>query len=515
MPTLRHLVRFLVASCLASCLVSCHAAARGGAAGSPASEPTKTLAASVVHAGASEAQRTAFAAVESDFARLCEINRTIWEAAEVGLAEKTSSAALVRYLEENGFRVERGVAGMPTAFVASYGAGDPVIAILAEYDALPGMSQEAVAERRPRVEGAAGHACGHSVFGTASTAAAVAARRAMERHGLRGTLRLYGTPAEETGIGKSYMVKEGLFDDCDAALHWHPADRTASSYSLSKAVVSAKYTFRGLAAHASLSPFDGRSALDAVELMSVGVQYMREHIKQDARIHSVITQGGGQPNVVPSSAEVWYYVRANSFTDAKSYFDWTRRIAEGAAMMTQTTLAAVEVQSETHDMLMPRALNEIIHKNFADVGPPVWDETEVEFAATTQRNFKDPFGFDYSKAPYTLHTGLKPLAETLGEGIASTDVGDVSWFVPTGGFTVAAMGHGLPMHSWPVVAATGTSIGTKALMVAAKVIAATAVDLYTDPAALARVKADFKAIRDPLTWQTAIPDGQMAPVKVR
>ncbi|MBI4604451.1 MAG: amidohydrolase, partial [Planctomycetes bacterium] len=238
---------------------------------------------------------------------LFDLNRFIWEAAEVGLEERRSAAEMARLLEAHGFRIERGVAGMPTAFIASWGSGKPVIAILAEYDALPGMSQAAEPRKAPVVAGGAGHACGHSVFGAASAGAAIAARHAMERRGLKGTLRLYGTPAEETGIGKTYMVKEGLFDDCDAALHWHPSDRNAVAFSLSKAVISVKYRFAGLAAHASLSPQDGRSALDAVELMNIGANFLREHLKEDARIHYVITDGGGQPNVVPGAAEVWYY----------------------------------------------------------------------------------------------------------------------------------------------------------------------------------------------------------------
>lgn len=453
--------------------------------------------------------------IDGKMKRLERANQVIWTAAEPGLEEFTSSAELQDILKSEGFTVQAGVAGMPTAFVATYGQGAPVIGILAEFDALLGITQSADAAPAPGANPLAGHACGHSIFGVGSVGGAIALKHLMDQGAIKGTVKLYGTPAEETGIGKVYMLRAGLFKDDDVILHWHAGDENEVPYRSSKALINAKFRFKGASAHASAAPYSGRSALDAVELMSVGVQYMREHIKQDARIHSVITQGGGQPNVVPSSAEVWYYVRANSFADAKSYFDWAKQIAEGAAMMTQTRLEAVEVQSETHDLLMPRALNEIIHRNFALIGPPAWEEKEVAFAAETQRNFKDPFGFDYSKAPFSLHRELKPLAATLGEGIASTDVGDVSWFVPTGGFTVAAMGHGLPMHSWPVVAATGTSIGTKALVVAAKVIAATAVDLYTDPAALKRVKADFRAIREPLVWQTAIPDGQMAPVKVR
>jgi len=307
-----------------------------------------------------------------------------------------------------------------------------------------------------------------------------------------------------------------MFKNDDAILHWHAGDKNQVSYSSSKALINAKFHFKGVAAHASAAPSSGRSALDAVELMSVGVQYMREHIKQEARIHSVITKGGGQPNVVPQEAEAWYYVRANNFDDAYSYFNWVREIAESAAKMTKTELDAVTIQSETHDMLGNRPLAEALQRNFAMLGQPQWTAAELAFAATTQREFKDPFGFDYTKAGISLSSKLEPLRDDFEPaGQASTDVADISWFVPVGGIRVASHGYGLPMHSWPVVAATGTTIGTKALATASKVLAATAIDLYTDPKLLDAAKADFKKVREPLTWRTAIPEGQMAPKSVR
>ena len=286
-------------------------------------------------------------------------------------------------LRANGFTVEEGVAGMPTAFVASYGSGHPVIGILAEFDALPGLSQDAVARSaRARRTSTAGHGCGHSVFGTASTAAAIAVKQALASGSLKGTIRLYGTPAEETGIGKTYMLREGAFKDVDALSPGTPATRTESAYAYSKANVSVKFRFSGLPAHASASPHHGRSALDAVELMNIGVNYMREHVKEDARIHYVITNGGGQPNVVPPEAEVWYYIRANKHTDVEEYFVWITEIARGAAMMTRTTLKTVQVDTDMHEVLPNRTLSEVIHRNLELVGPPRFNDEEKAFART-------------------------------------------------------------------------------------------------------------------------------------
>ena len=454
--------------------------------------------------------------VDGNTKTLEAVNRKIWTYAEVGLEEHKSSKELQDLLKANGFTVKAGVAGMPTAFVATYGEGGPVIGILAEFDALLGVSQSDSPSPKIGANPESGHACGHSIFGVASTGAAIAVKQLIASGAIKGTIKLYGTPAEETGIGKVYMLRDGMFKNDDVILHWHAGDKNEVGYKSSKALINAKFHFKGVAAHASAAPASGRSALDAVELMSVGVQYMREHIKQEARIHSVITKGGGQPNVVPQEAEAWYYVRANSFDDAFSYYNWVREIAESAAKMTKTELDAVTVQSESHDMLGNRPLAEALHKNFAAMGMPQWTQAEMAFANTTQREFKDPFGSDFTKAGISLSTKLEPLVDKFDNtATASTDVGDISWFVPVGGFQVASVGYGLPMHSWPVVAATGTSIGTKALVTASKVLAATAIDLYTDAALVAAAKADFKKVREPLTWHTAIPDGQKAPLGVR
>ncbi len=446
--------------------------------------------------------------VDANAGTLAEVNRKIWTWAEPGLEERRSSAELAGLLETNGFTVEMGVADMPTAFVASYGSGRPIIGILAEYDALPGLSQAAVPTRTEREGAVSGHGCGHSIFGTASTAAAIAVKQAIERGAIRGTIRLYGTPAEETGLGKTYMLRDGLFKDADVILSWHAGDRTAASYSYTKALVSAKFRFKGLPAHASASPHEGRSALDAVELMDAGVNFMREHVKEDARIHYVITNGGGQPNVVPPVAEVWYYVRANKHVDVERYFAWVKEIAAGAATMTRTTLEVVQVDADLHEVLPSRTLSEAIQRNLELVGPPPFTDAEKAFARETQGALGVGLGLALSET-------IEPLADEPGQGVASTDVGDVSWFVPVGQLTAASYTFGAPGHSWQIVACTGTTIGEKGMIVAAKVLAGTAVDLFESPALVERARAELDARRETLPFVTLIPGGQRAPKTIR
>jgi aminobenzoyl-glutamate utilization protein B len=457
---------------------------------------------------AADGKGTALAWIDDSADTLRRVNRAIWTYAETGLEESQSAKELMELLRANGFAIEAGVSGMPTAFVASYGSGRPIIGILAEYDALPGLSQDAVAERKERAGAAAGHGCGHSVFGTASTAAAIAVRKAMESGGAKGTIRLYGTPAEETGIGKTYMLRDGLFKDADVILAWHAADRTASSYSYTKANVSVKFRFSGLAAHASASPHQGRSALDAVELMSSGVNFMREHVKQDARIHYVITNGGGQPNVVPPEAEVWYYIRADKHSDVEEYYEWVKEIADGAARMTRTKLTAVQVDADMHEVLPNRTLSEVIQRNLEQVGAPKFTEDEKAFARKTQA----PLGRPLDRA---LSETVEPLGDRPDQGVASTDVGDISWFVPVGQLTAATHTFGAPGHSWQIVACTGTTIGEKGMMVAAKALAGAAIDLYASPDLIAGAKRDLKTVRDPLKYVTLIPEGQKAPKSIR
>ena len=460
-------------------------------------------------AAQSDPKTSALAWLDANAATLGRANRNIWGWAETGLEETKSSKELQDLLRANGFTVEAGVAGMPTAFVASYGTGRPVIGILAEYDALPGLSQDASPERKTRPDVGAGHGCGHSVFGTGSTGAAIAIKQALAAGTIKGTVKLFGTPAEETGIGKTYMLREGLFKDVDTILSWHAGDTTAASWDFSKAIISVKFRFEGLPAHASTSPHQGRSALDAVELMNIGVNYMREHVKEDTRIHYVITNGGGQPNVVPPNAEVWYYLRANKHTDVEEYFVWMQEIARAAAAMSRTKLAETRVDSDMHEVLPNRTLVEVIQKNLELVGPPVFDDREKAFARATQKDLKP--------APaLALAERIEPLPPgEPHQGLHSTDVGDLTWFFPVGQLTAATHTYGAPGHSWQIVACTGTSIGEKGMMVAAKALAGTAIDLYRSPELLQRARDDQKKMMAGQKYVTLIPEGQKAPKTIR
>lgn len=456
-------------------------------------------------------QHTALQDVARNEAMLKSVNKAIWEFAEVGLEEHRSSALLVKQLQSAGFEVQTGVAKMPTAFVASFGSGKPIIGILAEYDALPSLSQQVEPFRTPVVDGGAGHGCGHSGLGTAALGAALAVKSAMEKHKLPGTIRLYGTPAEETLIGKVYMLLDGHFKDLDACLHWHPASVNNVWVASSKAAVSAKFTFTGTAAHASGSPSSGRSALDAVELMNVGVNYMREHVKEDARIHYVITNGGGAPNVVPATAESWYYVRANAHEDVEKYFAWVQDIAEGAAKMTRTRVK-VQIDTDCHEIIPNQPLAEMMHRNLTAVGAPSFTAEEKAFARRLQQPLIEEFGVKFSVA---IDESIKPLSFADEPNKGSTDVGDISWFVPTVGVRVACFAAESPGHSWQNVACIGSTIGEKGTITAAKVLAVAALDLLEKPELLTAAQEDFRQRTESRKYTTLIPPGQPAPRKIR
>lgn len=455
------------------------------------------------------AQQSAVASVDAQAEDLKSVNKAIWEYAEVGLQEFKSSALLIEKLRARGFEVTSGVANMPTAFVARYGSGRPVIGILAEYDALPGLSQQSVPYREPVTEGAAGHGCGHSGLGTAALGAAIAAQTAMQQHQLPGTIVLYGTPAEETVIGKVYMQLDGQFDQLDACLHWHPADNNGAQAGSSKALVSAKFTFKGVPAHSSGSPHSGRSALDAVELMNVGANYMREHIKEDARLHYVITNGGGQPNVVPPEATVWYFVRANEHKDVEYNFQWLKDIAEAAAKMTRTSLS-MHIDTDCHEIIPNTPLTEAINANFLAVGAPKFSAEELAFAARLQEPLREQFNQTF-KVPLKQDIDTADVEPMKG----STDVGDISWNVPTGGLRTACFPEGSPGHSWQNVACIGSTIGEKGTLCAARVLAATAVQLLQDPALVSAAKADFDKRMKDRPYTTLIPPGQKPPASIR
>jgi aminobenzoyl-glutamate utilization protein B len=411
-------------------------------------------------------------AIDSRYDQYARVAHKIWEFAEVGFQETKSSALLQETLSQAGFKIEKAVAGMPTAFTASYGSGKPVIAILGEFDALPGVSQDAVPELRT-VEGRpAGHACGHHLFGTASAAAAIAVKDWLTANQKTGTIRFYGTPAEEGGSGKVYMVREGLFKDVDVAIHWHPAPVNSASTGGTLANKTGKFRFYGVASHAAASPERGRSALDGVEAMNDMVNMMREHVSQETRIHYVITKGGEAPNVVPAFAEVYYYVRHPKSDEVKSVWNRIVKAAEGAAMGTETKVE-VEVTGGVFNMLPNETLGKLMDTNLRVVGGYTYTEKEKEFALKIQQSFTGPatsLGLTNEIMPFQLR-----------DGSASTDVADVSWVVPTVGLATATWVPGTAAHSWQAVAAGGTTIGEKGMMMAAKAMACAAIDLFGSP----------------------------------
>jgi len=432
--------------------------------------------------------------VEKFAVELKALNLSIWSNPEVGLQETHAASVLSSFLEKHGFSVKKSVAGLSTSFLATAGTGKPVIGILAEYDALPGLSQAATPDCRPRKGAPAGssldigHGCGHSVYATGSVGAAVAAYRAMKAAGLKGTIRLYGTPAEETMIGKVVMSRAGLFDDVDAVLHWHVSQSNGVMYGTSKAAVSVKFRFTGQTAHAAVHPEFGRSALDAVELMNIGANFLREHLRLDVRFHYVITGGGEHPNVVPARAEVWYYIRADDQKHMKQVYERIVGVAKGAALMTGTELTVSPI-TNVFELLPNRPLAELLHRQFSIVGPPQFSENEIDFGREMQRNF----GVSPQKV---LARNVDPLPQYPYQGLASSDVGNVSWLVPTAGVYVAAVPKKLPMHSWCVVAATGMSIGEKAMITAARILGRTVVFLFKNPIQLEKIRKDFLYRRD-------------------
>jgi len=459
----------------------------------------------------SPAQQTALASVSAHENEIKEVNRTIWALAEVGLQEHKSSALLVEKLKSAGFSVQTGIADMPTAFVASYGSGQPIIGILAEYDALPDLSQKSAPYQEPLEPGQPGHGCGHSGLGAGALGAAIAVKEAMERHRLPGTIRLYGTPAEETIIGKVYMQLAGVFDDLDVCLHWHPASKNEVWHGSSKAMVSAKFTFTGLSAHAAGNPDQGRSALDGVELMNIGVNFMREHVKEDTRLHYVITDGGGAPNVVPNSATVWYYVRADDHQDVERYFAWVQDIAKGAALMSRTKLS-IAIDTDCHEIIPNQPLAELIQANLKRLPPPKFTPEEHVFAQRLQEPLKELFGRTFEK---TLDEEVHDLPAVPETTKGSTDVGDISWHVPTSGLRTACFPAGSPGHCWQNVASIGSSIGDKGTVYAAQVLACTALDLFQRPEQVVAAKTDFKEKMKDRTYTTLIPKGQKPPTKIR
>jgi aminobenzoyl-glutamate utilization protein B len=441
------------------------------------------IAVSAVPMRAQDVKTQLAASIDARRTEYASIAGQIWQLAEVGYQEHASSKLLQAELTKAGFKVDAGVANIPTAFVASYGSGKPVIAVLAEFDALPGISQAAEPERKPVAGQGAGHACGHHLFGTASVAAGIAIKDWLARTGGRGTIRVYGTPAEEGGGGKIYMVRAGLFNDVDVALDWHPGSENDAGPGTSLANMSGKFRFRGLSAHAAAAPWSGRSALDAVEAMNHMVNMMREHVPDGTRIHYVITSGGSAPNVVPDFAEVYYYARHQDAKIVKEIWERFVKAGQGAALGTGTTME-VEVLNGVYALLPNETLARAIDANLRRVGGVTYNADETRFAerlATTLQGPKLDVAAEAAR--------IQQFAPSDAGG--STDVGDVSWVVPNSGLSTATWVPGTPAHSWQAVAAGGMTIGHKGMINAAKTLAMTVHDLMTKPELVAAARAEF------------------------
>lgn len=424
-----------------------------------------------------------------------EISDKIWSYAETSFTEHKSANLLCEKLEEQGFTVEKGISGMNTAFTGSFGSGKPVVAILGEFDALAGLSQQK-GESTPNAieEDGNGHGCGHNLLGTGAFAAAVAIKEYMEEYNLPGTVRYYGCPAEESGDGKTYLVREGKFDDVDFALSWHPSHQNGVAKMDALATYQVYFKFKGRAAHAAAAPHLGRSALDAVELMNIGVNYLREHIIQEARVHYAITNTGGfSPNVVQSRAEVLYLIRAPKVRQVEEIYQRICKIAEGAALMTETSVK-IAFDSGTSDIIQNSVLDQVMYANFNRLGCPSFTEEEKRFAREIRQTLTEE---------EKRNAGIKELEdeelieillpqERLSKMGGSTDVADVSWVTPTAQCIVTCVANGTQLHSWQAVSQAGSSIGHKGMLHAGKVIASTAIEMVQNPNLINQAKEELK-----------------------
>lgn len=417
-----------------------------------------------------------------------KVANNIWNWAELGYHEYKSQALLSDMLREAGFDIQQGVADIPTAFIGSYGSGKPVIGLLAEYDALPGFSQDTVPSRKALAGQHSGHACGHDLLGTASVAAAIEIKNLLASGKLKGTIKVFGTPAEEGGSGKVFMTRDGAFKDVDAVLHWHPDDKNFVMHGTSLANMSAKFRFKGISSHAASGPDKGRSALDGVEAFNFMANLMREHIPDFTRIHYVVTNGGAAPNVVPDFAEVYYYVRHPDQTVVLDVFDRLVEASKGAAMGTGTSVEH-EIMAGVYSILNNHTLARSIAKNFKALGGYTLDEKERSFAKGLQQTISE------TKIPLENTQKVDTVFNADHLWLVSTDVGDVSWNVPTAGFSTTTWVPGTVAHSWQAVASGGTSIGTKGMVLAAKLMAHTVIDWMQNPRILEQAKAELHVKR--------------------
>ncbi|MCA9034963.1 MAG: amidohydrolase [Planctomycetaceae bacterium] len=451
-------------------------------------------------------QKMAIDAVNQRRDESWKIAQQIWKAAEPGYQEVESSKRIADALQEAGFRMQRGVAEIPTAFTAEFGEGSPVIGILGEYDALPGLSQTASTDPEPRQDGNNyGHGCGHHLFGVASASAAMAVADQIRNGHLKGTVRFYGCPAEEGGSAKVFMVRDGLFGDCDAVFHWHPSSRNSAGDRSSLARIAVKFQFKGRSAHAAGSPEQGRSALDAVALTNHAAELMREHTPEGTRIHHVITSGGEAPNVVPAFAEVYYYVRHPEARVLRPLYERLEKCAKAGALGTETELT-IKYEGGIREILPNQTLSTLMERNLQKLNDLEYTDEEMQFAVRMREQIPQP-------EPLESIRSVSNVSGTVGKG--STDVGDVSWIVPTSGFTTACWIPGTPGHSWQAVACGGTTIGEKGLHLAARTLAASTVELMRTPNLLRSAKDEWKQRTNGTTYEPLIPEGMKPPLDYR
>jgi aminobenzoyl-glutamate utilization protein B len=457
--------------------------------------------------------------IDEKAAELSALSKTIWNYAEVGLREEKSAAALAEYLEKEGFSLNKGVGNMPSAFVASFGEGKPILGFLGEYDSLAGLSQKISPTREEVVPGGPGHGCGHNLLGVGSLGAAVALKKEIEGGRVKGTVRFYACPAEETLIGKVFMAKAGVFNDLDAAITWHPWVYNGIWGSRHLAMNSVRFAFHGRTAHAASAPHMGISALDAVELMNVGVNFLREHVIQEARIHYVITNGGGQPNVVPAQAEAWYYVRAPHRYQVEEIYPRILKIAEGASLMTGARLE-IKFQVGCYNYLPNRVMSDLLFDCFRRVGAPQFSPEDIAFAKAIEQSFGPGHKLSVltannipaEYADLTLHQEVAPIFDWGKPMPGSTDVGDVSWITPTAQLTGATWVMGTAAHSWQATAASGMGIGQKAMIAVSKAMAVGGYELMTNPDLLRKAKETFAKDTDGKPYVSPLPPEMKAPL---
>lgn len=442
-------------------------------------------------------KQSATASVDKHAAELIKLSDQVWAFAETALLETQSSKVLADYAEKVGFKVTRGVSGMPTAFVATFGEGKPTIGVLGEFDALPGLSQMAEPRKNPLKNGAAGHGCGHNLFGPGSLGAAIAIKELIESGKLNGTVKYYGTPAEESVGGKIYMARDGLFDDLDACLAWHPADETLADTVSSQALIDFQVEFFGKSAHAAFDPWNGRSALDGAELFTTGVNMLREHVRPSVRMHYVIQNGGLVPNVIPDYARVWCWVRDWQRSGVDEVFERVKKIAEGAALMSGTQ-SKVSILGGDYELLINLTGAKLLDKNLRRLAPIEYTKEEQDFAMAIQK--------ETGMALNGLNSSIKSLEGQVAEG-GSTDVGDVSWVVPVLHMSVTTAPVDTPWHSWSVVACSGMSIGHKGMLFAAKAMGTTMIDLFTDAKVRNEIRAEFLQKTAGHKYKPYIPEG--------